>query len=276
MSMAMACAAAAGATAAAGVIELLAARLERSPTGTTGSAPRPLTTALARLGRPLGVRAPRDLGARMEAAGLDGARAGDLGAAKVGGAVLAGLAAVVLGGALPGHLGLVAVVAAPAGAFVAPDLLLRRRTRTRAAALARELPDVLDLLRVTVQAGLSPVRAMREVGTRAHGLLAAELREAARRAALGVPTEVVLDRLGQRCPLPAALAMVTVLRRAVRNGAPLAPTLAALSTDARAERARVLREGAAKAAPKIQLVVALALVPGVLLLLAAMLLPRVA
>jgi tight adherence protein C len=62
---------------------------------------------------------------------------------------------------------------------------------------------------------------------------------------------------------------VAALQRAERHGAPLGPALAALAADARARRAQALRERAAKAAPKIQLVVALLLVPAVMLLLGA-------
>jgi len=51
--------------------------------------------------------------------------------------------------------------------------------------------------------------------------------------------------------------------------APPADALAALADEARAERARQVRDRAARAAPKIQLVVALLLVPAVLLLVAA-------
>ena len=64
-------------------------------------------------------------------------------------------------------------------------------------------------------------------------------------------------------------ALVAALQRADRHGAPLAPALAALAADARAARARAVREQAAKAAPKIQLVVALLLVPAVMLLVGA-------
>lgn len=283
MSLALVLAALAGVAAAVGITELAVLRADRgarapgrpgAPAGPPGPR-RPLFALLARVGRSAGVPVPRDLATRLEAAGLDGVRAGDLMAVKVGGAISAAVSAVLLGGALPGRLGLAAVVAGPAGTFVLPDLLLRRRTRDRTAVLARELPDVLDLLRVAVQAGLPAGRAMGEVGLRATGLLAAELRDGSRRLALGLPMAAVLDRLELRCPAPAVAALVTAMRRAARHGAPLALTLAALAADARAERARVLREQAARAAPKIQLVVALALVPGVLLLMAAMLLPRV-
>ena len=65
-----------------------------------------------------------------------------------------------------------------------------------------------------------------------------------------------------------------MLRRADRLGAPPARALAALAEEARARQTRRAAERAARAAPKIQLVVALLLVPSVLLLVAAALVPR--
>ena len=62
---------------------------------------------------------------------------------------------------------------------------------------------------------------------------------------------------------------MAALGRADRHGAPLGPALAALAADARADRSRTVREQASRAAPKIQLVVALLLVPAVMLLVGA-------
>ena len=63
--------------------------------------------------------------------------------------------------------------------------------------------------------------------------------------------------------------LTAALLRAERHGAPLGPALAALAADARARHAQRLRERAARAAPKIQLVVALLLVPAVMLMVGA-------
>ncbi len=63
--------------------------------------------------------------------------------------------------------------------------------------------------------------------------------------------------------------LIGAIERGARLGAPLADALAAQAREARALRAARVREHAARAAPKIQLVVALALVPSVLLLVAA-------
>jgi tight adherence protein C len=229
---------------------------------------------LARLGHRFGApAAPRDLDARLAAAGRPlGLRAGDVIAAKGGAGVLGLALGLPLGSLLPGRLGLLAPFALPLAAFLAPDAWLRRRTRARAAAMALELPDLLDLLRVALGAGLSLDRALAEVARRDRGLLAREWRTAAVEVELGVPREHALAGIAARCPCEGVGALVRALERGARHGTPLAEALAAQAAEARAAHARWLTERAAKAAPQIQLVVALLLVPSVLLLVAAALL----
>ena len=70
-------------------------------------------------------------------------------------------------------------------------------------------------------------------------------------------------------PQPEVQALCAALDRARRHGAPLGRTLTAQARDARVALRRRVQEDAAKAGPKIQLVVALLLVPSVLLIVAA-------
>jgi tight adherence protein C len=232
-----------------------------------------MTVLLARLARRAGTRAPPgDLEARIAAAGAPlGLAPGDVVALKGAGALGALLLAVPATGVLPGRLGLALLLAAPAAGLLAPQLVLRRLARTRAERIADELAEVLDLLRVAVGAGLPVGRAMGEVGRRMGGILAAELDAAAARMALGAPRGDALRELVARCPLAGVASLAAAIARADRHGAPLGPTLAALADEARADRARRLRDAAARAAPKIQLVVALVLVPAVMLLVGAVL-----
>ena len=198
-----------------------------------------------------------------------GAGVRELMAAKLAAALLAGVAGTLVASVAPGRLGFVIVLAAPLAGFLAPDLWLGRLAAGRARHVRRELPALLDLLRVTVEAGSSLAQALRAVGERSQGPLASELRSVGRQVALGVPLGAALDGLVGRVPLPEVRAFVAALERARRHGAPLADTLAAQSRDARFALARRIREEAARAGPKIQLVVALLLVPSVLLLVAA-------
>jgi tight adherence protein C len=214
--------------------------------------------------------APRDLQARLDAAGRPGGLGmRELMAAKVAAALLAVPAGLVLAAAAPGRLGPLVMALAPAGGFLAPDLWLARLAAARARAARRELPALLDLLRVTVESGASLPEAMRSVGREGRGPLAAEWRAAGRRVALGMPLSEALSEILRRLPLPELRALVAALERSRRHGTPLARALAAQARDARAAVALAAREEAARAGPKIQLVVALLLVPSVLLLVAA-------
>jgi tight adherence protein C len=267
-------AASAGALAAAALVDLAGWRAGRraSPVRVIRAGRRHvIVAALVRLGRRLGApAAPEDLDARLEAAGRPlGLDARDMMAAKGAGALAALLGGAPLAAALPGRLPFLAGLGLPVAGFLAPDVLVARRTRARGRAMAAELPDLLDLLRVSVEAGLPLGRSLSEVGSRHGGVLAREWRAAAARIDLGVPQAEALARLVARCPVPAVSTLVAALRRADRHGAPLSDTLAAQAAEARAAHARRLHEQAARAAPKIQLVVALMLVPSAMLLVAA-------
>jgi tight adherence protein C len=240
----------------------------------TGSRRRPrvvyLLASLGRRLRPAVGRAPADLPARIVAAG----RPGGLGvrevmAAKLAAAVGGGLLSAVVSAAAPGRLGVVLLIAGPAAGFLAPDLWLARRAAERARRARSELPALLDLLRVSVEAGSSLPKALHEVGARSRGPLAAEWRAIGGEVALGIPLDAALRGMAGRLPLPEVRALVAALERARRHGAPPAGTLASQARDARFALARHAREEAARAGPKIQLVVALLLVPSVLLLVAA-------
>jgi len=264
---------AAAVSAAAAITDVLTAprraRLHAPPIGRLAG----MTVLLARLARRAGMRAaPRDLDARIAAAGAPlGLGAGDIVALKGAGAVGALLAAFTLHGLLPGRLGLVLPLAAPVAGYIAPEILLGRRARARERRIAEEIADVLDLLRVAVGAGLPAGRAIGEVGRRMRGILAGELAAASVRLQLGATRGEVLRTLVARCPGTGVATLAAAIARSDRHGASLAPALSALAAEARAEQSRRLRDGAARAAPKIQLVVALVLVPAVMLLVGAVL-----
>jgi len=249
-----------------------ATRVARGPRddGRMGAAIRLAAAAGRGARRRLGARAPAGLAERIAAAGSPaGLGVRELMAAKLAAAAAGGAAALPLAALAPGRLGLLTVIGGPTGAFFVPDLWLARRAAARARLVRRQLPALLDLLRVSIEAGLSPVAALAAVGARSSGPLAAEWRRVGREVALGVPTHEAIERVERRLPLVEVRTLGAALRRAHRHGAPLGETLAAQAREARQAHGRRIEEEAAKAGPKIQLVVALLLVPSVLLLVAA-------
>jgi len=268
MSVAVLLAGTAGALAAVGLAELAATRAPRRRK--RGA----LTRLVANLGAKVGMRASSGLARRIAAAGLERTLS-EVVALQAGLAILATVIALPLATAAPGRLGPVILVLAPALGYLAPEHSLRRRATKRRLQIEAELPDVLDLLRVAIAAGLAPRRALHEVGRRHPGLLAAELARLTARTNLGEPVDRALSHFETRCPSHTIPPFVAALRRAERHGAPLQPTLKAQAAEARSQRAAKRAEQAAKAAPKIQLIVALLLVPAVLLLIAAAMAPAI-
>jgi len=241
-----------------------------------GDLPVALLACVSRLGARLSVarriagRAPGDAAQRLTAAG----RPGDMGTREWAGikcatAVAAAVCGVAGAGSLPGRLPLVGLVAAPAAGFMAPEFWLARVVRRRLHAAGRELAPMLDLLQVTIEAGASPGAALGAVGARFKGPLAAEWRAAATAIALGTPHDRALAAVTERLPSPRIRAFADSMRRARRGGLPLGELLARQASAARHEEQIRIRDEAARAGPKIQLVVAFVLVPSVMLIVAA-------
>jgi tight adherence protein C len=196
--------------------------------------------------------------------------------ARVAAALAAAAAGLVAGALLPGRLALLAAVAAPALGFLVPDLWLARRRAERIAQVRRDMPALLDLLGVAVEAGLSLPAALAEVGRRSHAPLARAWAGIAAQVAVGVPLTEALDGHRRELAIPEVDSFSGALARAVRHGAPLVDTLAAQAREVRLARRRAIQEQAARAGPKMQLVVALLLVPSVMLLVAAALVSALA
>lgn len=184
-------------------------------------------------------------------------------------AAAAGLAALAAAPAAPGHLSLLVAVGLPAAGFFVPDALRQRRTRLRRRSLVAALPDALDLLAVAVAAGRSPAAGFAELADAGEGPLAEEMRMAVAELSCGRPLTEALRSLRTRVPGGEMAALCAAIERSRRYGSPLAEQLRRQSSALRGDQRRAVEEHAARAAPKIQLVVALVLVPSVLLMIAA-------
>ena len=84
-----------------------------------------------------------------------------------------------------------------------------------------------------------------------------------------MPLARALERVVRRCPVPEVRSLAAALVRSQEQGTDIAPFLDEVARGARRRRSLVLRDRAQKAAPKIQLAVALLLVPAAMALVAA-------
>jgi len=185
------------------------------------------------------------------------------------GAIIGLLVAMVAAPAAPGRLSWLVLVGMPAAGFLAPDALLERAARLRRERLIAALPDALDLMAVSAATGRSTAAGFAEIAASGEGPLAVELAIALAEISAGRPQERALASLRERVSGSELAALVAAIERSRRYGSPLADQLRRQASALRIDQRRAVQERAARAAPKIQLVVALVLVPSVLLMIAA-------
>lgn len=149
------------------------------------------------------------------------------------------------------------------------ELWIRSAARRRQEAIAREMPDFLDVLAVTVSAGLSLRAALQRVSASSDTPLGQEIRRVLDDLQLGMSRREALEHLRQRNSAPSLDSWVSAMLQAEELGAPLGDTLQEIAQEVRRARAGEVRRAAAKAAPKISLVVTMIIVPGALLLIVA-------
>jgi tight adherence protein C len=190
--------------------------------------------------------------------------------------MIAALAIPRIVAALPPRMLILALPIWCAGAAELPLWWLRRRGRQRSAAMLNALPDALDLLRACLAAGLPLRRALLLVGDHCSEPVATEFSYVAAETAFGIAQAKALDGLAARNPLPEVRALVNAMHQAERHGSPLAPVIAAQAAEARLALNRSIVERAARAGPKIQLVVSMTIVPGAMLGMAAAVIAAIA
>ncbi|GAA1082178.1 type II secretion system F family protein [Nocardiopsis composta] len=147
------------------------------------------------------------------------------------------------------------------------ELTLVSERNKRQEQIQKQLPDFLDVLAVTVGAGLSFRQALSRVADSMPGLLADEFRLALRQMDLGTPRKDAFKALRRRNSNESLGRFVTALQQAEELGAPLADALMTISNDIRRDDAQFLRRKAQKIAPRVTGITAATMLPGLLLVI---------
>jgi pilus assembly protein TadC len=152
---------------------------------------------------------------------------------------------------------------------VYPDLWLRAAAGRRADRIERRVPELVELVAGMVAAGVGVDAALQGAAEAVGGELRAELELAQANVALGRPRAEELRDLAARTGSASLGQLALTLRLSDRLGVPLADALRRQAGRARAQRARMIQERAAKAGPRVLVVVVFVLVPAALLPLVA-------
>ena len=190
---------------------------------------------LALAGYPGGMRGSEFLGVRLIATGV-GAGLGAL----IGLVAIHGLVGTVLG-LLIGFI----------GGYIAPDFWLGRRIRARQHKILLQIPDALDLLTISVRAGLGFDAALAKVTEKMDGPLPDEFQRALAEVRVGRVRRDALREMITRTEVPALSNFIGAVIQAEQLGVAISKVLQIQSEQLRIERRQRAEEMAAKAPIKM-------------------------
>jgi tight adherence protein C len=174
-------------------------------------------------------------------------------AAKVGGLVLGLLLGAVLLVGLPLPLGLLllALLGLCALGYFGPNIVLLNLVQRRQAQVRRALPDAIDLLTISVEAGLGFDAALAQVSRNSTGPLAEEFYRTLQEVQLGRSRSEAMRNLADRSSVPELSAFVLAMVQADVFGISVANVLRIQSREMRKKRRQLAEERAMKVPIKV-------------------------
>ena len=133
----------------------------------------------------------------------------------------------------------------------APLIVVDRRARFRLQEIDYELPELVDLLVVTVEAGLGFAGSLQVASERIGGPLGEELRLTLQEQNMGLTTEEALRNMLARADTPAVRSFVRAVTQGETLGVSIGDILRSLATEMRKRRRAAAEERAQKAPVKI-------------------------
>lgn len=155
----------------------------------------------------------------------------------------------------------------PMAGFLAPTFVLRKYAKKRVVRIKRELPDVIDLIVLSLEAGVGFDGAIAEVTRRFRGPLAYELARVLAEISRGRMRSEALRAMARRLRLEDVSLLVAAVYQAETLGTSLSDALRSLATQLRQRRLRQLREQAAKLPVKLLFPLVLCIFPALLAVL---------
>lgn len=152
-------------------------------------------------------------------------------------------------------------------AFFVPDLLISSMASRRRDSIELDLPDVLDQLTMSVEAGLSFEAALGRISQKQDHALAEEFGRLIQDIRYGTPRAEALSALANRTGVEDLRHVVLSLRQAEKLGAPLAHTLRVMSEQMRQKRAFRAEEKAHKLPVKMIFPLGLCILPALFIVL---------
>jgi tight adherence protein C len=147
-----------------------------------------------------------------------------------------------------------------------PLVYVRRRARQRAERIDYDMPDLIDTLVATVEAGISFSASLQVASQRFHGPLGDELRLTLQEQSMGLALNDSLENMLARQNTRSVRAFVRSLIQGEQMGVSVGQTLRGLARELRALRRQLAEERAQKAPVKLVFPIVLLFLPAMLLI----------
>jgi tight adherence protein C len=176
--------------------------------------------------------------------------------------LIAGLTVGLLLGLRHGPLALMTLLVCFAAiGFFVPDLLVYNAGLKRQDEIRKTLPDALDMLTISVEAGLGFDAALSQVAVNTPGPLSGEFFRVLKEMQIGKSRVAAFSDLRERTTVDELHGFVTALVQADRQGIPVASVLREQSREMRLKRLQRAEEAAAKVPVKILFPLVLCIFP---------------
>ncbi len=223
------------------------------------------TAVAGRLERLLPRKHMEKIEQQLTMAGLGGQRRpGEYLATQLALTVGLGVVAVLLMGLDLSPKARLVVMALPVIGFLLPSTRLKRRIRTRSDAIFKDLPDIIDMMAIAVEAGCGFDAALSIVCQHFESPMADELRLALQEMELGKPRKEALQELKRRTDIDVVRTFVLALVQADALGIPIGRVLTSQAAEVRSRRRAWAREKAAKLPIKIMFPLVLFIFPPIM------------
>jgi tight adherence protein C len=148
-----------------------------------------------------------------------------------------------------------------------PAASIRTRGQRRLELIDRDLPELIDILTVTIEAGMGFGGSFQILAGRFDGPLGDELRLTVQEHGMGLSMEASLDNLVQRCDTTSMRSFVRSVRQGEELGVSIGSMLRNVATETRKRRRAQARERAQRAPLKLLFPLVLLIFPAMLMVI---------